>query len=283
MRFVSVSRKKPSQSPWAKAERRRKSVFKQPIDFSRERHKRRRKPVSPFALVAALSVIAGVVIATLPSDMSGMAPSRPVVAHEESGNGLVGPARIIDGDTLDIKGTRVRLVGIDAPERDQSCFAGDGSSYPCGARAKSHLAALAGPATLRCEGTEQDIYHRLLATCFAGEVNLNAEMVRAGWAVAFRRYSERYLPEERTAKAEGAGLWQGNFRMPWTWRQDQRTASVVRRDCNIKGNISKNGKIYHLPGSRWYDDTQINEKRGERWFCSESDALAAGWRSPQHD
>jgi endonuclease YncB( thermonuclease family) len=247
--------------------------------FKSKKPRRRSKRIPEFALVALLSVMTGVVIANGSTVWSGITSSLPLSTAED----LSGAARIIDGDTLDISGTRVRLVGIDAPEMDQSCFASDGRSYPCGARAKSHLAALAGHMSIRCDGNEKDRYHRLLATCYAGELNLNAEMVRAGWAVAFRRYSTQYLPEEQIAKTENAGLWQGNFRMPWTWRQGQRTASVEGRDCDIKGNISKNGRIYHLPGSRWYSATRIDEKKGERWFCSESDALAAGWRSPRYD
>ena len=53
------------------------------------------------------------------------------------------------------------------------------------------------------------------------------------------------------------------------------------RDCRIKGNISKHGRIYHVPGSRWYDETKIDTSKGERWFCSEQEAIDAGWRAPR--
>jgi endonuclease YncB( thermonuclease family) len=240
------------------------------------RGNRRKGNLVSFALVGVFSLIAGTTLGLTP-DMTSYekAASLP--------GGVSGLAHVVDGDTIRLNGEKIRLNGIDAPESDQTCFDDHTESYACGTQSGAYLKSLVGKNTLRCDGSERDKYGRLLATCYIGDRDINGEMVRSGWAVAFRRYSERYLSEENAAKAAKAGLWQGNFRMPWVWRQDQRVAVHDGNSCNIKGNISDSGRIYHLPGSRWYNATQINEKKGERWFCSELEALAAGWRSPRYD
>jgi hypothetical protein len=92
------------------------------------------------------------------------------------------------------------------------------------------------------------------------------------------------VPEENAARAAGRGLWQTTFETPWDHRAHRWEAAVQEapQGCPIKGNISKDGKkIYHTPwGSQWYERTMITESQGERWFCDEAEALAAGWRAP---
>ena len=85
---------------------------------------------------------------------------------------------------------------------------------------------------------------------------------------------------EKQAKARKIGVWQGPAEAPWDFRHGEwRVAETAApKNCSIKGNISSHGHIYHLPWSPWYDRVSIDEARGERWFCSEADALAAGWR-----
>lgn len=109
-------------------------------------------------------------------------------------------------------------------------------------------------------------------------------MVSQGWAVACRQHSKDYVPQERQAERERAGIWSGTFTPPWKWRETHNSReralrpTQASRHCDIKGNISRNGKIYHVPGGRYYDRTRIDESRGERWFCSEAEARAAGLR-----
>lgn len=203
---------------------------------------------------------------------------------------VTGPARVIDGDTLQIGQTKIRMLGIDTPETGQQCTHRDGNSYRCGDVASNRLRELIGLEHTRCEGQEQDRYGRLLATCYNATANLNAEMVRLGWAVAYRQYSNTYISLENEARQAARGLWEGSFQMPWDWRQESRSttksAPVIAMaeetgtsgHCLIKGNISENGQIYHMPGSRWYARTRINKARGERLFCSAREAEAAGWR-----
>jgi len=226
----------------------------------------------------------------------GIAGPAPVyntdTARDDAGSitSITGPARIIDGDTLRIGKTKIRLLGIDTPETDQNCARRNGNSYRCGEVAANRLRELVGLEHTRCEGQAHDRYGRLLATCYSATTILNAEMVRLGWAVAYRQYSDTYVSHENEAKQAGRGMWEGRFQMPWDWRQKisatTKSTPVVAMTvetgssghCLIKGNISNNGRIYHMPGGRWYGRTRINPARGERWFCSTREAEAAGWR-----
>ena len=134
---------------------------------------------------------------------------------------------------------------------------------------------------MTCEQKDQDRYGRIVAVCRVGEEDLNAWLVAEGWALAYRQYSKAYIAEEEAASAARKGIWRGTFVPPWEWRQGKRLEAEAAQggDCRIKGNIgSKGERIYHVPGGRYYDATQIDPSKGERWFCSEAEAQAAGWR-----
>ena len=107
-------------------------------------------------------------------------------------------------------------------------------------------------------------------------------MVEQGWAVAYRKYSMDYISHETTAKRARRGVWRGEFVEPSRWRRGERleaTAAGAAGDCRIKGNITRKGtRIYHVPGGASYAKTRIDTAKGERWFCSDSDARGAGWR-----
>ncbi len=209
---------------------------------------------------------------------------------------VAGPARVIDGDTLQVGAVRVRLFGIDAPEHNQTC-GGAGTEWPCGAAASARLTALAAPG-VRCTGDEHDRYGRLVATCEAAGVDLGARMVADGLAWAFVRYSEVYVATEADARARHAGLWRGPAEAPWDFRAAQGfvAATGARRvpapppqppaaaegpaGCAIKGNIGAGGRrIYHLPGDPSYARTRIDTARGERWFCDVAAAETAGFHA----
>lgn len=216
--------------------------------------------------------------------------------HVEVLNGQVevlsGRARTVDGDTLEVNGARVRLHGIDAPESAQTCIA-DGGRWRCGQRAALALAERISGRSVSCKERARDGYGRIVAVCRAGGKDLNAWLVSEGWALAYRRYSLDYVDEEASARAARRGVWRGRFVEPWDWRAGVRldstrapvqqhrgrTARPGASRCRIKGNISRKGaRIYHVPGGRYYESTRISPSQGERWFCTEAEARAAGWR-----
>ncbi len=106
-------------------------------------------------------------------------------------------------------------------------------------------------------------------------------MVRQGYAWAFRKYSATYIPEEMISRKIKSGIWQAKTHTAWEYRAQkwQAAEQIAPNGCLIKGNISKNGKIYHMPWSKWYLRTKVTTSKGERWFCNEAEARAAGWRA----
>lgn len=133
-----------------------------------------------------------------------------------------GIARAIDADTLAIGDERIRLIGIDAPEREQVCEV-DGTIWPCGRAAGIAMATLLGKGPVRCEVHGRDRWQRALAVCFLDDVDLSAEIVRAGWALAWYPRvgaiaGPTYEAEQREAGLKLAGIWRGTFIDPWEWR-----------------------------------------------------------------
>ena len=134
--------------------------------------------------------------------------------------GPAGSVRIIDGDTLEIAGERIRLWGVDAPERDQSCEDVAGRSYACGQRAKDALSDLVGGRTVTCNERDIDRYGRTVAQCSADGEDLGRRLVREGHALDYTRYSRgAHLPDELRARRATAGVWQGSFTRPEDWRK----------------------------------------------------------------
>ena len=143
---------------------------------------------------------------------------------------IIGIPKIVDGDTVYINNYKIRLEGIDAPEMKQKCkreklkissiigytFYED---YYCGEYSKANLETKVKGSNIKCISFTKDRYKRYLAKCFKGEINLNRWMVRNGHAVAYRRYSKEYIPDEDFARENKLGLWQGKFFKPEKWRK----------------------------------------------------------------
>jgi endonuclease YncB( thermonuclease family) len=136
----------------------------------------------------------------------------------QSPSTITGTSHVVDGDTIDIWGTRIRLLAIDAPELDQTCSDAQGRSWPCGSVAARELRNHVNGQELKCESSRLDQYKRVLATCFMPDgSDVNAWMVRQGWALAFRN-TRRYRAEQDEAATAKRGLWAGTFTTPWEWR-----------------------------------------------------------------
>ena len=136
---------------------------------------------------------------------------------------FTGRATIVDADTIDVEGApaRVRLFGIDAPERGQVCTDAGDKRFLCGSRAADELDAILGRnPNVTCRQTGLDRWRRVVAICRIGQLDIGAEMVRRGWAFDFTRYSRgRYEAQEEAARDAKAGLWAGDFEIPWEWRK----------------------------------------------------------------
>ena len=141
---------------------------------------------------------------------------------------ISGIAKVVDGDTIKIENKKIRLFGIDAPEKKQKCrkpwltisFLTLNKDYPCGEISTLKLKNKINNKLVTCKSTNIDRYKRFIAECFKDKININKWMVRNGYAVAYKKYSKKYLVFENLAKDDQLGLWIGSFQMPWEWRRE---------------------------------------------------------------
>jgi endonuclease YncB( thermonuclease family) len=225
-----------------------------------------------------------------------------VSMHVSIAGQVRGIPRIVDADTIYIGPTKVRFAGIDAPETEQVCLNSAGKSWACGIDAKQQLESFSRNREWTCDLSGEDRYGRSLGSCTIAEESVSRWLVRSGWALAFRRYSMDFVPDENFAREHQHGLWSGAFIAPWDWRhrtlstvilgalvvptgaQRALTAASTARTlppshCLIKGNLSSVPQcIYHVPGSRFYDRLTMQPSFARRWFCTEAEAEAAGCR-----
>jgi endonuclease YncB( thermonuclease family) len=136
----------------------------------------------------------------------------------QAGGEIAGVASVIDGDTIEIHGQRIRLHGIDAPESSQTCLDAGRRTWRCGQRAALALQDLIGRRTVTCDERDVDRYERIVGRCLVGTLDINEWLVAQGLALAYRRYSRAYVGAEHAARAAGRGMWAGTFEPPWEWR-----------------------------------------------------------------
>ena len=140
---------------------------------------------------------------------------------------IIGLPKVVDGDTIHVKSYKIRLEGIDAPEMKQKCkkpylqiiFFTFQKDYYCGQISKKKLVQKIGNKSVKCILLGKDRYKRYLAKCLKGTINLNKWMVRNGYAIAYRKYSKIYIPDENKKKEEKLSLWSGTFIKPEKWRK----------------------------------------------------------------
>ena len=184
--------------------------------------------ISTFLSVSVVAVIGGFWIL---DTVSRNVPDREFDASRDvkiyRGGGtregeIEGRASVIDGDTIEIGGVRIRLWGVDAPEGKQRCYR-RGKPWRCGTSSANGLAASVGTRTVTCTEKTRDRYGRIVATCKVGGEDIGAGLVSNGWALDYKRYSKgAYSFEQRQAEAEKRGIWQGEFELPWKWRRNNR-------------------------------------------------------------
>ena len=134
---------------------------------------------------------------------------------------LTGNPIVIDADTVILSGERIRFKGIDAPETTQQCQDAERHSYPCGQMATYALIDKIGISEITCIGDTRGKYTRLLATCYLDNLDLNSWLVQHGYALAYRRDRDTYIPQEEDAREMKRGIWSGTFIPPWEWRKQK--------------------------------------------------------------
>ena len=127
--------------------------------------------------------------------------------------------KIIDGDTIILNSEKIRFYGIDTPEIKQTCIDNYGNDYSCGVKAKLELEKIIGSRKVSCIKKTKDRYKRSISICYVDKNDINSLMVKRGWALAYRKYSKKYVKDEAIAKLNNAGMWSGKFMAPWKWRR----------------------------------------------------------------
>jgi endonuclease YncB( thermonuclease family) len=140
----------------------------------------------------------------------------------EKGKKRDGEYQAVDGDSFRAGKIEVRLFGIDAPEYRQMCRASDGAQKPCGKLARDQLSKLIRNKEVSCKTLDRDRYGRQVAVCKDGTLDINREMVRQGWALAYRKHSIDYVAAEREARNAKRGIWAWEFDKPEEYRSRSR-------------------------------------------------------------
>lgn len=212
-------------------------------------------------------------------DVARATPSREA-APAAPGTRLEGRAVARSGDSLRIDDKILRLAGIEAPDRDQTCQPVGGRSWPCGRAAADALSRLLRGRDIGCELAGVDDTGMQLATCRVGDADLADSLVRSGHVFAETGLFATYGSAESAARKARAGVWSGAIERPSAfrarrWEEAKRSAP---EGCPIKGQVASGTRVYVLPWASSYERVKIRTHRGERWFCSEKEAQEAGWK-----
>lgn len=175
----------------------------------------RKRRFGPGAAVGAALMIAILIGMADEMEEGAQEVFRPLT--NGTGETIEGQGRVIDGDTLEIAGSRVRLIGIDAVEKDQLCKDRSGDEWPCGRYATEELARLVGGKSVMCLVREYDRYGLAVSDCETGGLSLSYWAVQQGWAVA-TDFGRDYVKAESEARAEERGIFAGDFVDPKQWR-----------------------------------------------------------------
>jgi endonuclease YncB( thermonuclease family) len=210
-------------------------------------------------------------------------PGMPSLPGLSLGGGTVveGTVSVEAAELLRVGSVLVRLEGVESPDLAQRCQRrGSRSAWPCGEAAEDATQRLVRGKRVRCETGAADAKGVASGRCKAGEIDIAAALVRGGHVFAASGLMAPYSGEEQHAREAKAGLWAGEEpERPEAWRQRLwGEASAKAPDgCPIKGEIRGGKRLYVLPWQARYPRARIDTRRGERWFCSEADAVAAGW------
>lgn len=239
--------------------------------------------------VLNLLIVSALLIVTFINQRLKTTSSPPVLGTQDSKTQTFQVTKVIDGDTIDVidngQETRVRLIGVNTPEtsdprRPIECFGEEAKQFLTDTLTNQVVTIEADPTQ-----SNRDQYDRLLRYVFVGDQNINLQLIKEGYGYEYTydqpyQYQVQFKQAQIEAQKNAKGLWNpqtcnGQTKSPINTPTIQMSPN---ENCQIKGNISSREKIYHLPGCRDYGKTSINQSRGEMWFCTEEEALNAGWR-----
>lgn len=195
--------------------------------------------------------------------------------------GISGRATVISGDALRINGREIKLAGIESPVANQNCTTGDGRTWNCGWSARSALDRIVRRRNVTCTPLEAVGQGATIANCTANEADIAEALVRNGHVFAASGFFAAYGSSEADARAAKVGVWQGDAQHPAEWRQNiwDEAKRAAPDGCPIKGRVRGSSRVYTMPWSDGYDSNRVRTERGDRWFCSEEEAQAAGFKA----
>ena len=194
---------------------------------------------APAGYLPAITTSLGVLVFAVWLGLAGQARGE-APAKADSAPVISGVASVVDADTLDIRGQRIRLVGVDAPESGQKCLSADAKFVRCGSIAANALDAWVNRNPVTCDIEGKDRYSRLLGECRVRGESVQEWLVVNGHALAYRSYSTAYVPAELIARKAKAGIWAGDFITPWDWRQGLRLAGEKPTKAMLNGKFASN-------------------------------------------
>lgn len=200
----------------------------------------------------------------------------------DRGATVQGTATALTGDTMRISGRVVRLSEIEAPELTQTCKRVGGQTWRCGELAKRALAVVTGREQISCRILKDDAEKAALANCrLPSGDDIAAELVRAGHVFADSGFFASYTRQQDEAREAKRGLWGGDYQRPEAFRAARWEAAVKSAPggCPIKGLVNGRSRTYSMPWEAGYGTSRVRKERGGRWFCSEDEAKAAGWKA----
>jgi endonuclease YncB( thermonuclease family) len=229
-------------------------------------------------VMAAALGAAGWLVPALMSK-SGETPSRATDRVVASGQ-IEGRATAISGDLLKVDGELVMLSGIEAPLAGQICA----GSKSCASASKTALQKLVGGKRVVCELSARIADGSSVASCQINGADIAGQLVRGGQVFALSGLFAPYSSAEREAKSAKAGIWRNDLQRPEEHRAKlwSDAKGLAPAGCPIKGTVAGDIKTYVLPWAASYDKAKVRPERGERWFCTEAEATAAGWKPRQN-
>ena len=235
-------------------------------------------------MIGGAAAVLGIILIGGPmlSSSEGVTVSRlvPGVAAPASTATLSGRAVAISGDLLRVDGSVVRLAGIETPEPNQPCFKSNGRRWNCGTSARSALEKILRAGHADCARSGQDVGGTVLATCKINDTDIAEALVRGGHVFATSGLFASYSAAETEARGGEIGLWQGEAVRPKEWRDQiwEEAKKAAPEGCPIKGFVRASDRLYTMPWSQDYVGAKVRAVKGGRWFCSEDEARAAGFK-----